>query len=225
MKYENIKSGRFISRPNRFIAYVDILGKQEICHVKNTGRCKELLTEGATVYLEESQNPFRKTKYDVVAVQKEEKLINMDSVAPNKAAEEYFKKQFEGVKREVTYKNSRFDLFIKDNNTFVEVKGVTLEKDNIAMFPDAPTERGRKHIYELIDAVKNGFNAKIVFVIQFKGAKSFIPNYKTDEEFKKALLIAQENGVQVEAYDCLVSPSELNINERVKVCLDWSLPI
>lgn len=225
MKYENIRAGKFISRPNRFIAYVDVLGKQEICHVKNTGRCKELLLNGATVLLEESQNPLRKTKYDVIAVYKQDKLINMDSVAPNKALEEYFKRQFKDVRREVTYKNSRFDLFIKDNNTFVEVKGVTLEKDNIAMFPDAPTERGRKHIYELIDAVKNGYRAKIVFVIQFKGAKCFIPNYKTDEEFKKALLIAQKNGVQIEAYDCLVTPETLNINERVKVCLDWSLPI
>lgn len=225
MKYENIFSGRFIKRPNRFIAHVEILGKEEICHVKNTGRCKELLTENATVILEKSTNPLRKTQFDVIAVIKDNKLINMDSVAPNKAAEEYFKKQFTEVKREVTYKNSRFDLFIKDNNTFVEVKGVTLEKDNIAMFPDAPTDRGRKHIYELVDAVRNGYNAKIMFVIQFKGAKRFIPNYKTDEKFKQALIYAEKNGVEIEAYDCLVTPKELHVNERVEVCLDSLLPI
>ncbi len=225
MKYENIFSGRFIKRPNRFIAHVEILGKEEICHVKNTGRCKELLTENATVILEKSANPLRKTQFDVIAVIKDNKLINMDSVAPNKAAEEYFKKQFTEVKREVTYKNSRFDLFIKDNNTFVEVKGVTLEKDNIAMFPDAPTDRGRKHIYELVDAVRNGYNAKIMFVIQFNGAKRFIPNYKTDEKFKQALIYAEKNGVEIEAYDCLVTPKELHVNERVEVCLDSLLPI
>lgn len=225
MKYDKIVKGTFLERPNRFIAYVDIFGNIETCHVLNTGRCKELLTKGATVYLNESSNTNRKTKYDVVKVLKGEKLINMDSLAPNKAAEEFFKKQFKNVKREVKYKNSRFDLFIKDNNTFIEVKGVTLEKDNIAMFPDAPTERGRKHIYELVDAVKNGYNAKILFVIQFKGAEKFIPNYKTDPEFKKALKFAKENGVEILAYDCSVTEDSMEMNERVEVCLDLSLPI
>lgn len=225
MKYDKIVKGTFLERPNRFIAYVDINGKKETCHVLNTGRCKELLIKGATVYLNESGNTNRKTKYDVVKVLKGDKLINMDSFAPNKAAEEFFKKQFKNVKREVKYKNSRFDLFINDNNTFIEVKGVTLEKDNIAMFPDAPTIRGRKHIYELVDAVKNGYNAKVLFVIQFNGAEKFIPNYKTDPEFKKALKLASENGVEILAYDCFVTEDSLEINERVKVCLDSSLPI
>lgn len=225
MKYENIFGGRFLNRPNRFIAEVEVLGKTEICHVKNTGRCKELLVKDATVLLEKSQNPNRKTKYDVVAVYKGKKLINMDSVAPNQAAEEFFKKQFNVVKREVKYKNSRFDLFIQDNNTFIEVKGVTLEKDNVAMFPDAPTDRGRKHIYELVDAVKNGYNAKILFVIQFIGAKRFIPNYKTDPEFKQALIYAKENGVEIVAYDCFITENTMELNERVEVCLDLLLPI
>ncbi len=225
MKYKKIVKGTFIERPNRFIAYVDIAGKTEICHVLNTGRCKELLKKGATVYLNESSNLNRKTKYDVVKVIKGDKLINMDSMAPNKAAEEFYKKQFKNVKREVTYKNSRFDLYIEDNNTFIEVKGVTLEQDNIAMFPDAPTIRGRKHIYELVDAVKNGFNAKILFVIQFNGATQFIPNYKTDPQFKEALKFAQKNGVEILAYDCLVTEETIKINERVEVCLDWLLPI
>lgn len=224
MKYDKIVKGVFIERPNRFIAKVLVDGKTETCHVLNTGRCKELLIKGVTVYLNESSNINRKTKYDVVKVIKEDKLINMDSIAPNKVMEEYLKNQFNEVKREVTYKNSRFDLFV-NGDTFIEVKGVTLEKDNIAMFPDAPTERGRKHIYELVDAVKNGFNAKIIFVIQFKGAKCFIPNYKTDPEFKKALLYAQENGVEILAYDSIVTEDSIKINERVEVCLDLLLPI
>ena len=224
MKYKKIIKGIFIERPNRFIAKVLINGNIETCHVLNTGRCKELLTNGATVYLEESDNINRKTKYDLVKVVKGDKLINMDSIAPNKVAEEFFKKRYDNVLREVKYKNSRFDLFV-NGDTFIEVKGVTLEKDNIAMFPDAPTDRGRKHIYELIDAVKNGYNAKIMFVIQFKGAKKFIPNYKTDPEFKKALLYAKENGVEILAYDCIVTEDALTINERVEVCLDSLLPI
>ncbi len=224
MKYEKIIKGVFIERPNRFIAKVMINGNIETCHVLNTGRCKELLTKGATVYLNESDNVNRKTKYDVVKVIKGDKLINMDSMAPNKVAEEFFKKRFDNVLHEVKYKNSRFDLFV-NGDTFIEVKGVTLEKDNIAMFPDAPTDRGRKHIYELIDAVKNGKKAKIMFVIQFKGAKKFIPNYKTDPEFKKALMLAKENGVEILAYDCIVTEDALTINERVEVCLDSLLPI
>ena len=224
MKYKKIIKGIFIERPNRFIAKVLINGNVETCHVLNTGRCKELLTNGATVYLEKSDNINRKTKYDLVKVIKGDKLINMDSIAPNKVAEEFFKKHFDNVLHEVKYKNSRFDLFV-NGDTFIEVKGVTLEKDNIAMFPDAPTDRGRKHIYELIDAVKNGYNAKIMFVIQFKGAKKFIPNYKTDPEFKQALMLAKENGVEILAYDCIVTEDALTINERVEVCLDSLLPI
>lgn len=225
MEYSDIYKGVFISRPNRFIANVLIDGKIEVCHVKNTGRCKELLTENAVVFLEKSKNPMRKTQFDLVAVIKDNKLINMDSFAPNIAAEEFFKGKYKNVLHEVKYKNSRFDLFIEDTNTFVEVKGVTLEKDNIAMFPDAPTERGRKHILELIDAKNNGYNAEILFVIQFENAKKFIPNYKTDEKFKEALILAQNAGVKITAMDCLVTENTMVLNKKVEVCLDSLLPI
>ena len=225
MKYFDIYEGKFISRPNRFIANVEILGENHVCHVKNTGRCKELLTENAVVFLEKSQNPLRKTQFDLVAVIKGDKMINMDSFAPNIAAEEFFKNKYKKVLHEVKYKNSRFDLFIEDTNTFVEVKGVTLEKDNIAMFPDAPTERGRKHILELIDAKNNGYNAEILFVIQFENAKKFIPNYKTDEKFKEALLLAKKAGVKISAMDSKVLKNSMILNNKVEVCLDSLLPI
>ena len=225
MEYFDIYEGKFISRPNRFIANVEILGKNHVCHVKNTGRCKELLTKNATVFLEKTKNPLRKTQFDLVAVLKEDKLINMDSFAPNIAAEEFFKNKYKRVLHEVKYKNSRFDLFIEDTNTFVEVKGVTLEKDNIAMFPDAPTERGRKHIFELMDAKNNGYNAEILFVIQFENAKKFIPNYKTDEKFKEALFLAQNSGVKISAIDCKVTKNSMILNNKVEVCLDSLLPI
>ncbi len=225
MEYCDIYKGIFLSRPNRLIAKVLIDNKIEVCHVKNTGRCKELLTENACVFLEKTKNPLRKTQYDLIAVIKGDKLINMDSFAPNIAAEEFFKKKYKKVLHEVKYKNSRFDIFIEDTKTFVEVKGVTLEKDGIAMFPDAPTERGRKHIFELIDAKNNGFNAKIMFVIQFENAKKFIPNYKTDEKFKRALIEAQKNGVEIVAFDTRVLENSMEINDRVEVCLDSLLPI
>ncbi len=147
----------------------------------------------------------------------------MDSVAPNQIAFEYFFSPT--LKRERVYKSSRFDLYDEGTKTFMEIKGVTLEKDNIAMFPDAPTDRGRKHIYELIDAKKNGFNAKIVFIIQFEGAKKFIPNYITDEKFRDALMEAQKNGVEIEAYDCFVTPERLTVKDKVTVCLDQFLQI
>ncbi len=225
MEYYNIFEGQFVSRPNRFIAKVKIDDKIHVCHVKNTGRCKELLTENATVFLEKSQNPQRKTEYDLVAVIKGDKIINMDSFAPNIAAEEFFKQRYKKVLHEVKYKNSRFDLFIEDTKTFVEVKGVTLEKDNIAMFPDAPTERGRKHILELIDAKNNGYNAEILFVVQFKDAKKFIPNYKTDLKFKEALVLAEKSGVKITAMDCSVTKNSMVLNKGVEVCLDSLLPI
>lgn len=221
MKYENIVEGKFISRHNRFIAEVAVQGVKEICHVKNTGRCKELFHNNPTVYLERSSNPLRKTKYDVVAVLKDgKKLINMDSVAPNYAAKEFFEEKYASVRREVTYKGSRFDLFIEDINTFVEVKGVTLENDGVALFPDAPTKRGVKHIYELIDAKNNGYNASILFVLQFENAKLFMPNRMTDPEFSEALKIAEQAGVKILAYDTLVTPSTMVINNEVTVCLD-----
>ena len=224
MKYEKIIEGKFISRPNRFIAYVEIEGKAEIAHVKNTGRCKELLTEGARVFLEVSSNPERKTKYDLIAVYKGDILINMDSQAPNKVALEFIKEQFKNakIKPEYTYGNSRIDIYVEKDGkkSLIEVKGVTLENNGIAMFPDAPTERGIKHINELIKARDDGYDSYILFVIQMKGIKEFKPNYKTHKEFGEALKGAENAGVKILAYDCTVTPTTLKIDAPVCVNLD-----
>lgn len=225
MKYSNIVEGRFISRPNRFIAYVEIDGKEEICHVKNTGRCKELLIPEARVLLEESRNPERKTKYDLVAVYKGEMLVNMDSQAPNKVfyewAESYFGKDA-FIRPEKKYKNSRFDCYIEVGNRriFAEIKGVTLESNGIASFPDAPTERGIKHIEELIDTVLNGYEAYIFFVVQMKGIKHFRPNYKTHRAFGEALKKAKDNGVNIVCVDCTVTPDTLVIDDFIDITLE-----
>ena len=222
MTYQKIIKARFRKRPNRFIAIVDIDGKEEIVHVKNTGRCRELLVDGATVFLEEGQGASRKTKYDLVGVIKNGNLINMDSQAPNKVAIEFLKESnlFSKnaiIKGEVTYKSSRFDIFVIDGDrkAFIEVKGVTLEKDFVAMFPDAPTERGIKHIRELISAKKEGYESYILFVIQMKGIKEFTPNYSTHLEFGNTLKIANENGVKILAYDCIVTENSLKIDKPV----------
>lgn len=221
MKYDNIIEGKFLSRPNRFIAYVEIDGKTEIAHVKNTGRCKELLIEGARVFLEVSSNPERKTKYDLIAVYKGDNLINMDSQAPNKVALEFVREQFKNakIKPEYTYGNSRIDICV-NGNTLIEVKGVTLENNGIAMFPDAPTERGIKHINELIKAREAGYESYILFVIQMKGISEFKPNYKTHKEFGEALKDAENAGVKILAYDCTVTPTTLKIDAPVCVNLD-----
>lgn len=227
MTYKNIVSGRFISRPNRFIAKVNINGQEKTVHVKNTGRCKELLIPGCKVFLAPSENPNRKTKFDLIAVIKKtenkEILINMDSQVPNLAAVEWLKKgslfsKEALIKREVTFKNSRFDLYIEDDGrkAFIEVKGVTLENNGTAMFPDAPTIRGVKHINELIKAAKEGYEAYILFVIQMKGAKEFKPNNKTHKEFGEALKRAYASGVKILAYDCNVTPSTIEINSPIK---------
>ena len=224
MKYKNVFKGTFISRPNRFVAYVEICGKTEICHVKNTGRCKEILTPGATVYVEKSDNPERKTKYDVIAVYKGEELINIDSQAPNKVFGEWVNKSdfFDNVnfvKPECKYKNSRFDYYLEADGKkiFVEVKGVTLEVDGIVKFPDAPTQRGVKHINELADCVKNGYDAYIFFIIQMKNCKYFTPNTDTHPEFADALKSAKNQGVKVVALNCNVLPDTLDIDSFVKV--------
>ncbi len=223
MKYKNIIEGKFISRPNRFIAYVEISGKTEIAHVKNTGRCKELLIEGATVYLEVSPNPERKTKYDLIAVYKNDTLINMDSQAPNKVAIEFIKEKLPNakIKPEYTYGNSRIDIYVENENkkALIEVKGVTLENNGIAMFPDAPTERGIKHINELIKAQNDGYEGYILFVIQMKCISEFKPNYKTHREFGEALKSAEKAGVKILAYDCIVTPDTLKIDTPVSVNL------
>ena len=226
MKYESIVEGRFESRPNRFIAYVNMNGTREKVHVKNTGRCRELLTDGAEVFLSESSNPERSTRYDLVTVRKGERLVNMDSQAPNKAVEEWLlKKEFfpdiTCVRPETTYGNSRFDFYIetKRDKIFMEVKGVTLEQDNMVLFPDAPSERAVKHVYELIEAVKDGYQAYIMFVVQMKNVSLFIPNRDTQPEFADALLAAREAGVKIIAYDCLVTQDSMVIDAPVPVAL------
>ena len=231
MKYNNVIKGKFISRPNRFIAYVGINGNTEKVHVKNTGRCKELLIPGCTGYLSGSDHSARKTKYDLITTEKHTGegraiLINMDSQVPNDVAEEWLK---EGeifssnaiIRREVKMGNSRFDFYIEDGErkAFLEVKGCTLEKDGVAMFPDAPTERGVKHIKELIECVKNGYEAYVLFVIQMKGVYEFRPNDDTHKEFGDELRDATEAGVKVIAMDCEVTTDSIKICKPVKIIL------
>lgn len=226
MKYGQIKKGRFESRPNRFIAYVDIDGRIEKVHVKNTGRCRELLTDHAVVFLNKSANPARSTAYDLVAVKKGERLINMDSQAPNKAVEEWLlnKELFSDVlivRPETKYGSSRFDFYVEtpEDKIFIEVKGVTLEQEDVVLFPDAPSERAVKHIHELMKAVEEGYKAYIIFVVQMSGVKYFMPNRKTHAEFADALLRARQSGVEILAYDCIVTPDSMTVHEPVPVRL------
>lgn len=231
MKYKNILPAKFIARPNRFIAKVLLHNEEIFVHVKNTGRCKELLLPGATVYLSEGNNPLRKTKYDLIAVEKkcsEKKaiLINMDSQAPNEVFYEWLKvgKLFlneANIKREVFYKASRFDFFVEDGNrrAFLEVKGVTLEKDGICLFPDAPTQRGIKHIEELIKAKEDGYEAYVVFIIQMKEAESFSPNDETHRAFGDALRKAEKAGVEILAFSCSVTCDTLKVERQIAVKL------
>ena len=217
MQYENMVQGTFLARPNRFIAHVQINGKEEICHVKNTGRCKELLPYGATVWCRYDDNPKRKTKYDLITVQKGERLINMDSQAPNAAAKEWLLSgglgAIENLRSEVTHGDSRYDFaFIKDGKQcFLEVKGVTLENDGVCAFPDAPTERGAKHLKGLQKAVEDGFGGYVLFVIQMSDVKYLHPNDATDPNFAKALRDASCAGVTVLAMDCAVTENEMTI--------------
>ena len=225
MKYCNMVVGRFVSRPNRFIAHVQIDGQTEICHVKNTGRCRELLPPGAKVWCQESTNPNRKTKYDLIAVQKGDRLINMDSQAPNIAAGEWLRSgglgPVEQVKAETVHGDSRFDFsFVKDGTLcFLEVKGVTLETDGVCAFPDAPTERGAKHLRGLIQAAREGYGAYVLFVIQMSDVKYLHPNDATDPVFAAALREAAENGVTILAMDCAVTPDTMNLRLPVLVNL------
>ncbi|MBO5930160.1 MAG: DNA/RNA nuclease SfsA [Clostridia bacterium] len=222
MRYQNIVAGKFLSRPNRFIAMVDVDGKIETVHVKNTGRCKELLTENALVYLEKSNNPQRKTKYDLIAVEKGKLLINMDAQAPNRVFAEWAKENVADlsfIKREVTYGDSRFDFYMEagEKRIFVEVKGVTLEQDGVVMFPDAPTERGVKHLKGLRRAVENGYEAMVVFVVQMEQAHLFCPNQKMHPAFAKELKRAQDQGVAVRALNCKVCPDELSVIGDIEI--------
>ncbi len=228
MKYPNVCKGKFIERPNRFIAYVEIEGKREVCHVKNTGRCKELLIPGREVYLTRSDNPERKTAYDLIAVQKGERLINMDSQLPNAAAFEWLmsRKDDFGIaklRREVSHGSSRFDLWgAKEDGQefFIEVKGVTLEDQGIVRFPDAPTERGVKHVEELAKCVEEGYKAAVLFVIQMEDVKWFGPNWVTHAAFGEALIKAEKAGVMIKAVRCMVKPDEMYILSGVEVNLD-----
>ena len=227
MIYKNIVEAKFLSRPNRFIAYVELNGEKTKVHVKNTGRCKELLTENTTVYLDKSSNPERSTAYDLITVNKSGRLVNMDSNAPNKAVEEWLHKKIlfpdvALVRPETTYGNSRFDFYIETESgrkIFMEVKGVTLEKDNLASFPDAPSERAVKHVEELVQAKEEGYESYILFVIQMKGILSFSPNWETQPEFGKALQRARRAGVKILAYDCCVTTDSMELQEEVPVVL------
>lgn len=225
MNYKNTVTGIFLERPNRFIAYVDIGGEKKVCHVKNTGRCKELLVPGCTVYCEVASNPERKTKYDLIAVEKGKRLINMDSQAPNTAVKEWLAAgglgEISQLKPETTHGQSRFDFsFMKDGmRCFLEVKGVTLENDGICAFPDAPTLRGAKHLRELAQAVMDGFGAYVLFVIQMEDVKYLHPNDITDPAFGQALREAAAAGVQILAVDCNVTPDTMVIGKSVEVKL------
>ncbi len=227
MNYNHTVKARFLDRPNRFIAHVELEGRTETVHVKNTGRCRELLVPGYEVILEEGSNPARKTKYDLISVCKKGRWINMDSQAPNKAAEEWLKNsgyfpEEVSVFREKTYGSSRFDLYIEseERKAFMEVKGVTLEEEGEVRFPDAPTERGVKHVRELIRCLRDGYEAYLLFVIQMKDVKVFRPNWNTHREFGKALREAEEAGVKILAYDCLVGESFMEIKDPVAVDLE-----
>lgn len=231
LKYSNIVQGEFISRPNRFIAEVMIDGQVEICHVKNTGRLKELLIKNAKVYLEKSNNPLRKTAFSLIGVEKGKDIINIDSQAPNKVFYESMAKGeislpgFEELillKSEKVYGKSRFDFYVESllNKAFIEVKGVTLEENGVAMFPDAPTERGIRHVKELVLARNEGFEAFIIFIIQMSGITCFTPNDKTHKEFGDALRDAYKNGVKIIAFECDVGPDSMCINgKRIKVII------
>lgn len=223
----NIYYGTFIHRPNRFIAHINLSGEEVICHVPNTGRMKELLYPGVPVMVSYHPSPLRKTKYELRMIKKNKHWISVDSQLPNALASEAISngiikelKEYPIINREVTYGNSRFDIQLIGNNTcFVEVKGVTLEKDDWSYFPDAPTERGRKHIDEMIHAVQNGYRGVILFVVQIQYAKGFSPNTSMDPEFAEKIIEASKAGVEILAYRCDISPQEVKVVEKIPIDL------
>lgn len=226
MQYGKILPARFLSRLNRFVARVEAEGEELVCHVKNTGRCRELLVPGATVWLEESPNPSRKTKFDLIAVEKGDRLINMDAQAPNKVFGEWaaaggFREGLTLLRPETTYGSSRFDFYWESSKGrgFVEVKGVTLEEDGVVRFPDAPTLRGVKHLDELVKAHEAGYEAAVCFVIQMENVRWFAPNDETHPEFGQALRRAAQAGVEILAMDCAVTPQSLTIGKSVPIRL------
>ena len=226
MKYPNVRPAVFVARPNRFVAEVLIDGQQERVHVKNTGRCRELLVPGAAVWLTRSGNPARKTAYDLIAVQKGNRLINMDAQAPNRVFQEWaeaggFLPSLTSLRAEQTHGDSRFDFYYEagDRKGFVEVKGVTLERDGGVYFPDAPTERGVKHLRGLISCLKEGYEAAVCFVVQMGNVTFFSPNDETHPAFGLALREAAAAGVQILALDCRVEPDAMEIGGPVEVRL------
>ena len=225
MHYDRMVKGTFLARPNRFVAHIEIDGQIEVCHVKNTGRCRELLPVGAQVWCQKSTNPGRKTKYDLIAVQKGKRLINMDSQAPNVAVGEWLHSgglgDVEQVRSEAVHGDSRFDFSFVLNGKccFLEVKGVTLEKDGVCAFPDAPTQRGTKHLRGLTAAVAEGYGAYVLFVIQMENVQYLHPNDETDAAFGAALREAAAAGVKVLAMDCRVTPQSMTLGESIPVRL------
>ncbi len=226
MNYKNIKKAIFINRPNRFIANIEVDGELRVCHVKNTGRCRELLIPGAEIFVQEFENSSRKTNYDLISVYKGKRLINMDSQAPNKIFHEWVRegrlfKNPEVIKPEFKYNNSRFDFYVEaqGRKILIEVKGVTLEEEGVVMFPDAPTERRLKHINELSEALDEGYEAYAVFIIQMKNVLYFTPNYKTHKEFGNALKAAREKGVSILALDCSVTENSIHASDYVEIRL------
>ncbi|MGJ0847583.1 sugar fermentation stimulation protein A [Tissierella praeacuta DSM 18095] len=230
MEYKKIIEGIFLKRPNRFIAQVLINEKEETVHVKNTGRCKELLIPGAKVILEDcTHNLNRKTKYSIISVWKENMLVNIDSQIPNAVVYHALKenkikgfKDLTRLKREVTFGSSRYDIYFesKEQKGFIEVKGATLENNHISMFPDAPTERGTKHVLEMIEAVKQGYKGTIFFLIQMKGPKLFRLNWQMDSKFSEAVKLASENGVEILAYDSIIKNNSIEIGNPVRIDLN-----
>lgn len=224
MRYTEILPAEFLSRPNRFIAHVRLEGEDVVCHVKNTGRCRELLVPGARVWLERGTNPGRKTAYDLVTVEKGSRLVNMDAQAPNKIFGEWAMNLEPGIlsiRPEVTFLDSRLDFLLEteQGKHFVEVKGVTLERDGHVLFPDAPTERGVRHLHTLMQAVEQGHRATVFFVVQMADVLDFSPNDDTHPAFGAALRQAAAAGVQVLAYSCHVTPQEVTIARPVPVIL------
>lgn len=230
MQYKKIVEGIFLKRPNRFIAQVLIDDKVETVHVKNTGRCRELLVPGTKVLLEDcASNKNRKTRYSLISVWKDEILVNMDSQVPNQVVYEALNEdkiitltELSLVKKEVFYGDSRFDIYFEDefSKGFIEIKGVTLEKDSTAMFPDAPTKRGARHVYEMIDAVKNGYQGYIFFLIQMIGPKIFRLNWEMDKEFSEAVQLASKSGVKILCYDSIVDKNSISIGQPVEIDLE-----
>ena len=239
MRYENTARGIFLERPNRFIAYVEIGGRREKVHVKNTGRCKELLIPGAAVYVQESDRPSRKTRWDLITVEKEclvrgadgslskrIRMVNLDSQSPNQLVKEWLEagnmiSEITKIQPECKYGDSRFDLYVEagERRIFIEVKGVSLEEDGRVRFPDAPSERAVKHVEELARAVEEGYEAYVLFVVQMKDVDYFTPNMDTHPEFGEALKKAAGRGVKIAAYDCRVESNFIELAEEVPVAI------